>query len=206
MQVDSFLLAIVVGVLSSLLASILFLLTINRMKPVIQISDQIVRLPDHIAARRDFYRDGPIYQIKTLNNTWRSSVVMVKAELELFRQEAVPGGVSIASKKIPLRRDEAMEIPGRKRNDKNAEYATIWFIDAAHVPHGSHDLCECWREASDKATTSLRFTIYAIHPVSGFGSTATKEYPHMDTCVIEGQYEHGSSVRIVNPPVARGVS
>ena len=90
-----YLLAVIIGVLSSFVASLIFLLFLTRIRPNILISDKIAKNDGSITS-------GDYYRIKVINKTPRS-IINVKAELKLVSLIAIPGGVMEMYKTIPLK-------------------------------------------------------------------------------------------------------
>jgi hypothetical protein len=93
------LLSIIIGVLSSLSASFVFLLFISMLRPKIIISKQISVVE----------REGTVYVIKIINKGKRP-IVNIKARLYLMTPTVVPGGIVNVTRQIQLRQDSPMEI------------------------------------------------------------------------------------------------
>jgi hypothetical protein len=104
-EVGEYLLAIVVGMLSSFIASVIFLLFLMGLRPRIEISN-------HIAKGRLEVEKEAGYGIKILNKT-HSSIVNVKAHLYLIKPTELPDGEKIRFyKEIPLKRNRIVELSG----------------------------------------------------------------------------------------------
>lgn len=171
-----YILAIIIGVLSSAVASLIFLLFLNRIRPKIIISDQI--------ARGKSTKGNIIYRIKVINKTSRS-IMDIKATLHRVRTVVVPGGTIPKVKEIPLKRSEIMELPKFDPKDKEANYA-YRFITYENIEEiWEHDTMEY-----------LRFRIYARDSLSGFGKVFIKDYHTKRNSIKEGDFEVGNSLEI----------
>ena len=135
-----YLLSIIVGVLSGLVASTVFLYFISRVRPKVNISNTI--------AKGQSSKGDTAYRIKVINMT-RRSIINVKAQLHLVTLSVVPGGVIEKSKAIELRRSDPMEISRFDRKDTKAEYAFRFLT--------YEDLDSLWE---DDKLSYLKFRIY----------------------------------------------
>jgi hypothetical protein len=129
-------------------------------------------------------------------NRTKSSLVNVRAELELCSLVPSPRGMSLKAMSIPLRRNELMHVAKFDPKDKSAEYALVFAADSDRVQHDSKDLGQLWAEWSSSGTSFLRFTVYCVHPVSGFGGIVYMDYHDMTSCVVDGRYVHGNDLTI----------
>lgn len=172
-----YLLAIIIGVLSSFVASLIFLIFLTRIRPNIIISDKIAKNTESITG-------DVTYKIKLINKTPRS-IMNVKAQLKLVSLTAMPGGIIEENITIPLKINEIMEIPKFDLKDKNAEYAyrltTIENIE------------KLWE---DDAQSFLRFKISATDSLSGFGKVFYNDYYVKKISIEEGGFEFGNSFNI----------
>ena len=170
--------AVIIGLLSSLSASALFLLILSRYKPKIELCKYIAKTQGP---------DGKnFYQIKFVNKT-RRSLRDVKTQLHLITPAIVPGGTTQwAEKKISMGAEEIMTIP--KYDPKDNEVAGY----ATRLRTGE-DLEQIW---GDDTRSFLRFTIFAIDSRSGFGQDFVQEYRIKRDAIREGDFEFGSSLDI----------
>ena len=172
----NYLLAIIIGVLSSFVASIIFLLCLSKIKPNIVISDKIAKNKDST---------GNInYKIKFINTTSRS-IINVKAELKIITLTAMPGGMIEQNKTIPLINNEIMQISKFDLKDKNAEYA--------YRLTTNENIEELWK---DDEHSFLRFIISAKDSLSGLGKVFYKDYYVEKNSIEEGGFEFGNSFNI----------
>jgi hypothetical protein len=168
--------AIIIGVLSSLIASIVFLLFLTRLRPRILISDQIAKSTSDSGKK--------IYRIKVVNET-KVPIINVKAQLHLMNPNMAPGGIIFISKEISFQRSEMLEIAAFDSKDKAAEYAYRF--------RSYEDIDNLW---SDDAHSYLRFRIYATHSISGFSRVFRKDYHTKRNTIIEGDFAFGTSTAI----------
>ena len=173
----NYLLAIIIGVLSSFVASFIFLLFLARIRPNIIISDKIAKNIDSITG-------NVTYIIKLINKTHRP-IINVKVQLKLISLTAMPGGIIEKNKRIPLRISEIMEISKFDLKDKNAEYA--YRLTTAE------NIEELWE---DDAHSFLRFKISATDSLSGLGKVFYKDYYVKKNSIEEGGFEFGNSFNI----------
>jgi hypothetical protein len=145
----TYFLSIIIGIMSSLAASLLFLLFLSRLKPRIVISSQI--------AKEKISENKIVYKIKVINKGVRS-IINIKARLHLMILKVVSGGVMVRSIEIPLIRTDPLEIPGFDPKDVQASYAFRF--------RTYEDLDAIW---NDDSTSYLRFRILAMDSLSGFG-------------------------------------
>lgn len=171
-----YLVSVSIGVLSSFVASLIFLLFLTRVRPKIEISDKIAKSVSPTGE--------PIYRIKIINKT-RRSIINVKAELQLVTPTVTPGGIIQKTKTIPLKRSEIMEISKFDLKDKTAGYAFRFVI--------YENLEELWK---DETRSFLRFRVYAVDSLSGFGRVFVKEYHTKRNSIKEGDFEFGNSLEI----------
>jgi hypothetical protein len=144
----NYILAVIIGVLASVIASTIFFLFLSRLKPKIVISDQI--------AKKDL--NGRIaYRIKTINKT-RSELLNIKARLDLVTPKADIGGMTRTIKKVPLKASEIMTMNKFNLKDKEVRYV-FRFTTYEDIESFLQD-----------DFSYLRFRIYAVHSFSGFGA------------------------------------
>ncbi len=172
----NYLVAVIIGILSSLAASLMFLLFLTRIRPKIIISDQISK---GIGSRGE-----RVYRIKIINKTHRP-IINVKAQLHLMTPTVTPGGIIMKSKEIPLKRSEIMQISKFDVKDKTAGYA-FRFLTYENIE-------DLWQEDT---RSFLRFRIYATDSLSGFSRVFSKDYHTKRNSIKEGDFVFGSSLEI----------
>lgn len=168
---------IVVGILSSFLASGIFLIYINRLKPKIEISPEISYYKDETET---FY-----YVIKILNKGKRN-VINVKVKLSIIKEIIISGGRVNRAKKLNLKTDEIVCIPLYSKKDTDAKYA--------FRIRCSDNLKEIW---SNEKNSYLRFRVIAEDTISGSTEVFEMKY-FTHSCIQEGQFEWGDSFKIKN--------
>lgn len=169
--------SIIVGVLSSLLASGLFLIFISRIKPKVDVSKAI--------ARRRNADGSTAYIIKVINRRHRS-VINVNARVHLITPKVVPGGIVSVTREIKLIGSNPLEITGFNRNDKEASFAHRFMI--------YENLDDLWE---DDERSYLRFRMFASDSLSNFGKVISQDYHTKRNTIKDGDFEKGNSFTIV---------
>ncbi len=183
----STILAIGLGVLSSLIAALLyFYLFFLRLKPKLSISKEICKREGE---------DGLMeYEIKVVNNNRRRSAVNVRAELLLVTRRSAPGGMIIHTDPISLKRSEIFEItrfdPKDNPSEDEAQYA---FRFLTVQPTKKDPTLESRWE--DDTNTYLLFRMFATDPLSSLGKVFPQEY-YKKSDIIEGDFSFGPSLKI----------
>lgn len=170
-------LAALIGVISSLTASVVFLLVLSKLRPRLEISDKIAwTMADN---RKEFH-------IKIINRT-KNPIVNIKTELLLAKWRNVSGGRIYSSMPIELRQSEALQISGFTSDpeDNKAEYA-IRFT-------ALEDIDQLW--ANDE-NTSLIFRVYGVHSISNLGRAFQRTYHRKATSLKYGDFKFGNSLEI----------
>lgn len=173
---NDYLLAIIIGVLSSFVASLIFLLFLTRVRPNIVISDQI-------AKSRSTKTGELVYIIKIINKTKRP-IIDIKVQLHLINLVVMPGGVIRNTNKIALKSSEIMEISKFDLNDKMGNYAYRFIVN------------ENIEKIGENSNSFLRFKISAKDSLSGFIRVFTKNYHTKINSIQEGKFEAGNSLEI----------
>ena len=171
---SDYLLAIIIGLLSSFAASLIFLCFLNTLRPKIIISKQIAKTHNI---------DGHVeYQIKTINKTHRN-IINIQAQLFLTTPTEISGGILEKNDEIQLRTKNLSEMTKFNKNDKTAKYVFRFICE--------EDIEKDWNENS-----FLRFKISASDPLSGFTSVFSKDYQTKEKSIKEGEFEFGKSLKI----------
>jgi hypothetical protein len=176
-MVIDYLLSIILGVLSSLVASIVFLLAISRLRPRVKISESIAKGRSAVNA--------DIYLIKVVNRGPRP-IINIKARLQLIRPINVPNGAIEQFVDIPLIGSDPLELVAFSKEDDMESYAYRFSTD--------DDLDTHW---ADDQYTYLRFTIFATDALSGFGKVFTQKYRLKRIVLKEGDFVKGQELMIV---------
>ena len=169
-------LSIVIGVLSGLATSALWLIILYRFKPEIDISEFIRKSP----------KDNKTYQIKVINRH-RSAALNVKAQLYLMSRLKAEEGEFTNSIPIQLRRSELMQLSGHDpQNEGAAVFRFVIDTDLADLD----DLKKRYPHSY------FAFRLFAIHRVTQFGELFKQDYSWED--IKEGNYPAVDSLKVVN--------
>lgn len=174
-------LAIAVGILSSFLASLVFLLFLFSLKPKIKISD-------NIAKGRLEVEESIGYGIKIINKT-RSPIMNIEAHLYLVTPAKLPSGEKIRFyKEIPLKKNKLIQLGEFGSEDRifGELYSNYDWIFVTY---------ENIEEKLQNPASFLEFTVYATHAFSGFGKYYVKNYTK--NSIIEGEFEKGNSLKVI---------
>jgi hypothetical protein len=172
MTLQDIVLSMVIGVLSGLVTSGLWLFIFLWFKPKIDISEFI----------RMSSKDNKTYQIKVINRR-RSSALNVKAELHLMISLKAEEGEFTNSEHIPLRRSELFQLSGRDQHKKGA--AVFRFV----IDTDLYDLKKRYPHSY------LAFRLFATHPVTQFGRLFKQNYPW--NRIKEGDWMAVDSIKVV---------
>jgi hypothetical protein len=167
---------IILGALSSLIASVLFLLFLTRLRPRVVISECIAKGMDS--------KGEPIYRIKVINRT-RVPIINVRVQLHFMRPTVVPGGLIYISKEITFQRSDILELSPFDLKDNTAAYAYRF--------RSYEDISKLW---NDDTQAYLRFRLYATHSVSGFSRVFRKDYQTKRNTLKEGDFAFGNSTEV----------
>lgn len=165
-----------VGVASSVLASIIFVLFFSRIRPRIDISEKICR------SKAD-EGDGEDFEIKIINRS-RVPCVNLRAELQLVKQIIVPSGYVQIWEDVELVRPNPMQIEKYDRKDQYGLYAFYF--------RARQNLEELW---ADDTTSFLRLRVFATHSLSGFSKVFVRNY-FKKSVLARGEFVSGDSFEI----------
>ncbi len=171
-----YLIAIVVGVLASLLASLIFLYFLIRLKPNIEISPSI---------SKGISKNGDTsYRIKIINKSSRPAINL-RAELLIRTKRNVPNGVIVNNHSLKLKTDQMFEISKFNLSDNTAGYAKRFVC--------TENIEEIW---NDDNSSYLLFRLIATDPVSGIQKVFKKSYYTQRTDIKAGSHHYGNSFDI----------
>lgn len=167
------LIPIAIGVLSSFL----FLLLASRLRPSINISREIAKMPVGGC--------GPStggYAVKVVNKS-RRAAIEIRARLALAVPAIVPGGMITATTDYILDKDSLFELPGQGKEAEDSAFRFITYqdIEAGWLPGGTY----------------IQFSLVAKDSLSGFGKAFTKKYEVKSDKLKNGIFEVGNSMRVV---------
>ncbi len=167
--------AVVVGVVSSVIASSVWLLGLRRLRPRIDISPWIVE---------DVRPDGEpaCYRIKIINRS-RRAVVDLAFELAVMRPERTQGGVVKMRRVVRVSGPPPLIISGRASDDSNT-YRMRVDADLRGILSGD-------------AHRFIRLRVFARDEWSGIGRVAEREYYEPSSDLIVGKYSKGQSFDVL---------
>jgi hypothetical protein len=167
--------SIFIGVLSSLIASFLFLAFLFVLRPKLVISECIARTT-HDGAK--------VFIIKMVNRTWWK-LYDIHAELAHVKFENATGGQNVYSQRLNLLKSHIWSINCLHswRTDVNAEYAVLFVC--------LDDLDTLW--SSD---TMIEFRIMARHSFSGFSGIYRRRFYKPRSAIKDGSFKFGNSLDI----------
>lgn len=174
--------SIVIGLSTSLIGSLIFLLILWMLKPSIVISKKIAH---------DVYLEDmeALYIFKIINNSWFYSVLDCKVTLYKVWErpnDENSSKVNTRREKIDLIKEHKNFIPPRLSPtsllNRSAEYAQWFFCE--------EDLSAVFND--DK---KLQLEVYAKHSLSGFSKIHRRNY-NMSRCIQKGLFAHGDNFNI----------
>jgi hypothetical protein len=169
--------SIVIGIVSSIISSLIWLYFFSMLRPKIEISAKIAK--DINSA------DGkPVYIFKVINRS-RRSIMNVRARLSLLKPFIVPEGQVNLATQIPLKTDDVFSLKHFDSADKNADYAFRF------VTH--EDLDSIW--SNDEAQFII-LRIYAMDSLSGLGKLFERKYMLRRDSIRKGTFVAGNSFEI----------
>lgn len=167
----------VTGILSSLVASIVWFYLFTRLKPKVTISSKIAKFKD--------VEGKTVYKIKIINRS-RRAIVGVKGNLVLVVPVFVKSGTVRTIREIPLKIDEMMSIPGFNVKDSESRYAFRFLT--------YEDIEALW---DNDQTQYLSFRFYAEDSISGLRTYLEKRYLLKRDTIVDGDFVSGNSFDIV---------
>lgn len=166
----------IIGILSSLAASALFLYFLSRIRPEMEISPEIAKITEP---------GGRIkYSVKVINRTDKH-VINVRAVMTVRTPHNVHGGTIFINTYITLKTAEVLEIKRFNPTDTNADYAVrfVTFDDLDHI----------WVH---NPMSVVEFHLYATHSLTGFGRVFTRQYHDKDNELKVGNFKYGNNLDI----------
>lgn len=168
-----FLLSLLSGVISGVVASGVFYLYMTRLRPNIFICDLIAKSSND---------KGTFFAFKIYNSSNRFDILDLKAELLLKTPFNSDGGQNFRISKIDLVRDKVMILPRcSKKNNKEGDFALILTT--------REDIDQLWNSDSQH----IEFHIQAKHSFSGATKSYTKKFYTKRTSIKEGMFTFGKT-------------
>jgi hypothetical protein len=142
---------VVLGIITSFVASIVFTYLFTRLKPNLKISDGIA------------FKNGT-FKIKIINKS-NYAAINIKADISYIGYFNVPGGRERRSYVIDLQKDSIFDID---KFEKNSEHAnnTYRFVTVENLREGF----------KENNYEYIRFKITATHSLSNIGKVFEKQY------------------------------
>ncbi|MFG1820598.1 hypothetical protein ACGFIF_43045 [Kribbella sp. NPDC049174] len=165
--------AIVIGVLSSLLASGVWLVALRALRPKIEISPVLVEDPG----------DQPCFRIKVVNRS-RRAVVDIAFELVLMRPERTKGGTVKMRKVVRVAGPPPLVLAGSARAKDDNTYRIR--VDA--------DLRGLLEQDESRF---VRLRVFGRDSLSGLGRVAEREYHEPAADIVTGKYVRGPTFDVI---------
>ena len=171
---EQYLISLIIGILSGIVASYLFLMYfLGRKKPIIEISEHISKVQ---------FKGETNYFFKFVNKT-DSEIFDVRVEATFFKPVGDLNGTNLHGTDITLKDSFFMYIPKNTKEDQhNLHCMRLRTVE---------NLEEKWTDPSSK----IRLTIIARHSLSGFNKVFFKEFNSI-RCISTKQFISGDSLEI----------
>ncbi|MFJ4099838.1 hypothetical protein [Amycolatopsis japonica] len=164
---------IVVGVLSSVVASAVWLVALRGLRPAIEISPLIAQDPERSNS----------YHVKIINRS-RRALVDVSFDIAIIRIARTRGGTVDMRKTVRVAGPPPLIIPARKKDGTDNIYRLRVDADLRGT-----------LEIDDRH--SVRIRIFARDAWSGVGRVAERRYHDPGTEIAVGKYAKGSTFDVV---------
>jgi hypothetical protein len=165
---------LLIGVASSLVASTLFIGLLYRLRPNIAISSEIAR---HTQSNGSYG-----YGFKFINRSIYPAID-VQVEIALYTPRAIANGQINDSEVLVNYKRFSVDA----QNDPTEAYSNEFWVTY------TGRLEQRWKDDSQY----LVVRIIARHALSQFSSVRTQHFNRKETCVKDGQFANGSSLRVV---------
>ncbi|WP_316368819.1 hypothetical protein [Candidatus Thiodiazotropha sp. CDECU1] len=167
--------AIVLGIVSSLVASAIWLYFFARLRPNIEISP-FISIGEN--------ETGKYYVIKLVNKT-RRPIINIRCRLNLVQPKSIPGGLIYSNRGIKLEREEVFMIDKFDDRDEDAKYAWRFVC--------REDLETDWNE---KQGAYLIFRVLATDSLSGLSKYFAMRFFTKSDCLLQGSHGYGKDVTV----------
>lgn len=169
--------SIIIGILSSIAASALWILIISRLTPKLVISTEIAEDPDAPPG-------SPTFRIKVVNRSRRAAMDL-RFQVDLMTPLRAKGGT--VNRRLPLQCGNApLMFPRYDRSNKDHDNAYRLRINS--------DIRSLLREHT---TASIRVQIFARHEVSGMGRVFEQRYYHPSSEIVMGTFVRGQEFTLI---------
>jgi len=167
---------ILIGAISSLIASLVFFRLLRLIIPKIQISPNITKSYTEAGKR--------IYSIKIINQGKRTAV-NIEAELHLIYMSSLSNGPVLTTKELTLKRSRIFTLNQYNKKKKKDDYS-FKFLTYDDVEEMIKDKTREYQ---------IRISIMVHDELSGLGKVFTKIYDLNE--ILEGRFQSGYSFKIV---------
>lgn len=173
-------LSAVIGVSSSLIASLVWLVSLRQVKPKIIISPVIAR---------ETLDDGLVqYTIKIINRS-RRAAVSVHVELVIAEAERTRGGPVMTRTYLNLSEPDPLVIRSRRRKvDPNSWYPSAYRVRTT----------DNLQSLANSENKYVRVRIHANHEISGAGKVFERYYYHPESEIVPGRFSRGNTFEVVS--------
>jgi hypothetical protein len=165
--------AIAVGILSSVVASALWILILSRLTPKMVISPEIAEDPA-----------SHVFRIKVVNLSRRAAVDL-RVEAHLVTSIGARGGRVNRRTNLECG-NPPLVLPRRNRASKEYDNAYRLRLDS--------NIRELWSSNPD---SFVRLQIFARHEVTGMGKMFERRYHHRSSEIVMGSFVHGQDMTVV---------
>jgi hypothetical protein len=165
--------AIVLGVLSSVIASAVWLVLLRGLRPKLELSPVIVEDP----------ATSPCFRIKLINRS-RRAVVDLGFELVVMRPERTKGGTINMRKIVPVAGPPPLILLARKRGRDEGTYRLRIDADLRGI-------------LEEDELRFVRIRVFGRDAVSGIGGVAEQQYHDPGAEIIRGKYVKGPTFDVV---------
>lgn len=163
------------GVLGSVIASVIFLLVLRNFRPKIEISEHIAK----------WEKDGTSgYSVKILNKGSRN-IIDLRYEIFLVTKESIPGGELLTTRSLALKNYSGFILSKYERKSTEGSFARrIVILD---------DVDFLW---DDDSSQYVIFRVFSHDEVSGLGKLYQREFRTKRNSIKDGQFHFGDSFEV----------
>jgi len=166
--------SVIVGLLSSIVASFLFLFLMLMMRPRLAISESIARVT---------FDGKKAFIIKIINKSWWR-LYDLHAEFAHIKLRNATGGQNVYLTRLKLLNNHVWCINSvHGWRDNNAEYAMLFVC--------LDDLDTLWTN-----DTMIEFRVMAKHSLSGFNRLMKRRFYKSQSSIRDGSFKFGNSLEI----------
>lgn len=168
--------AVLVGILSSVTASAIWMLLLGRLRPRLAISTEIAEDPN-------VNMDSPVFRIKVVNRG-RYAAMDLRFQVDLVTPVRAKGGN--VDRRTPLKCGNApLMFPRYDRSGNEHRNAYRLRIDS-----------DIRRLLAEYPNSSIRLQIFARHELSGMGKVFEQAYNHPDSEIVLGSFVRGQNLTL----------